>query len=217
MSEGVAVIQNLAQAGFFQVAACHLRLHRDGALDKFRQCPIDVKAGLWVVLIQFEDPRVPDEPGLDDLRRARDEFRPRQRSKRKGVEENPGWLVEGSHEVLPRCEVDAGFPAHRGVDHAEQGGGHLDDGDAPHPRRGDEPGEVRNRTAAHADDHIPACNAELAEPFPRRQQVLWRLSLFGIGNRDDGAPDPDTFQFSTYLLCRGQYRRLGIHHRALRP
>ncbi len=65
-------------------------------------------------------------------------------------------LPEGAREFLAGEKVDGGFAAHGGVDHRQQGSGHLDVADASHVRRCDKTREVAHNAAAPRDDHVVA-------------------------------------------------------------
>src|SRR5437868_6695941 len=54
--------------------------------------------------------------------------------------------MKNADHVLPGRGVDPGFTPNRGVDHSHQSRRNLDDRNAAHKRRGDEPGEVPNHS-----------------------------------------------------------------------
>ena len=61
-------------------------------------------------------------------------------------------LVEGAEEVFAAGEIDAGFATNGGVDLGEEGGGDLDDRNAPHEDRREETAHVATDAAAEGDD-----------------------------------------------------------------
>ena len=71
---------------------------------------------------------------------------------------------------LPCGGVHAGLAADRGIEHGEQGGGHLEVGHAAHVGRGDESREVARDAAAERHDAAVAAEARreqlVGEPAP---------------------------------------------------
>ena len=68
------------------------------------------------------------------------------------VDDYGAALAEGAYLVFESFEVDAGLAAHGGVDHREQSGGHVDEGDAALEGGGREAAEVRHHAAAEAHE-----------------------------------------------------------------
>ena len=208
--EGVPVVEDLAQAGFLEVAGDDLGLDPDGALDQLGgvRTAGDAAPGR-VLLDQLQDGRVGDESGLDDLGETADVVVDRQRVQRGQVAQHPGRGVEGADEVLALGGVDAGLAADRRVDHAEHG---RRDGDPAHPAqpgRGDEPGEVGGGAAADADDDITAGEAGLAERLPAVRGDLGGLGLFRVGQLDGDGLVPLVGEVLADRLT-GVGQRLGV-------
>ena len=134
---------------------------------------------------QVEDRAVGDEAALDHLGQPRAELRLGQAGQRVGVGEDGGRRVEGADQVLAGTGVDAGLAADRGVDHAEQAGRHLHHADAARPGRGEEPGEVGDRSPADAHDGVGAGQPQPAELLPRARGDLGGLGRLAVGD-DDG-------------------------------
>ena len=99
----------------------------------------------------------------------------------------PAGAVEGPDEVLAFGRVDAGLAADCGVDHAEHGGGDVDDADAAQPGGGDEAAEIAHGSPADGDDGIGASEVGLTEHLPAEGRDLNVLGFFGIRDlRCDG-------------------------------
>ena len=167
MRERVAVVEDLAQLRFLLVGGDDLGLDGDRAPDQLRQHGARrVERSLGIGLDQVEDHRVGDETRLDDFGHARHKLVARQRFQRRDVDEHGGRLMERTDQVLARIGVDSGLAADRGVDHAEQGGGHVHDVDPTQPGGGGETGDVGGRSPAEADDGVLAANADAAQHLP---------------------------------------------------
>ena len=108
--------------------------------------------------------------------------RARERGEHGGVAEDPEGLVERPDEVLALRQVDGRLAADRGVDLAEERGGHLDERDAAEVHRGDEARDVGDHPAAEAHDDVAArhafCDQLAAEPLDGRQ----RLRALALGD-----------------------------------
>ena len=98
------------------------------------------------------------------------------------VAEHRGGRVEDADEVLALVGVDAGLAADGRVDHAEHRGRHLHDAHAAQPGRGDEAGEVGDRSPAEADDGVGAREVGLAEHLPAERGDLDALAGLGVGH-----------------------------------
>ena len=90
--------------------------------------------------------------------------------------------MEGADEVLALGGVDSGLAAHGGIDHAEDGGGDVDDLDPAQPSGGDESAEVAHRSPADGHDGVGAGEIGLAEDLPAECGDLDVLGLFGVGD-----------------------------------
>src|SRR5690606_34752253 len=66
------------------------------------------------------------------------------------------------HQVLALGQIHAGLAADGGVDHAEQRGGDVGDGDAPVVDGRGEAGDVGDDAPAHGDDDVGAGQAPAA-------------------------------------------------------
>ena len=95
--------------------------------------------------------------------------------------------MKRTDQVLAGIGVDSGLTADRGVDHAEQGGGHVDDVDTAQPRRGGEARDVGGRSTAEAYDRILAANPDAAQHFPDKADDGQFLSRLGVWESRCGA------------------------------
>ena len=86
-----------------------------------------------------------------------------------------GWW-KAPTRFLPSGRFTPGLAADRAVDHGQQRGRHLDEGDAAQIGRRDEPGEVADDAAAHGDQHRRPGNLLLGKV---RQHRRGRLQRFG--------------------------------------
>ena len=194
VGEGVAVVEHLATgvavraAGLLEVVDDDVDLHPDRPLDELAQLGgVPGQVRRVGALDDVEDGGVGDEAALHDLAQPGDELLVRQRLQQRQVAQHAGGLVEGPDEVLAGAGVDAGLAADRGVDHGQQGGGHVDDADAAQPRRGDEPAEVGGRSPADRHDRVGPGEAGLAERLPavgRDRRGLGPLAV-GESERED--------------------------------
>ena len=101
-----------------------------------------------------------DHRVLDDFGTAAGEGAVVERGERENISEYEGGLVEGADHVFLEFvvdeQVDAGFAAHAGVDHAQERGGALDPGDAAAVGGGDEASDVAYEAATEGDDGVVA-------------------------------------------------------------
>ena len=186
--EGVPIVEDFPQPGFFQVLPHHGCFHRHRPTDEFRQVATigNPQAGGRVGFVALQDHRVGDEPGLDDLRGARHDFPFGESGQHVQVDEDRRRLVEGAHQVFARGSVHPGFAAHRSIDHGQQGCGHLDHPHAPHPGCGNETGQVGGGSPTDADHHVPAAECFLPQLVPAVFRHREGFAGFGVGDLHDG-------------------------------
>mmetsp|Transcript_22134 Transcript_22134/g.53831 ORF Transcript_22134/g.53831 Transcript_22134/m.53831 type:complete len:222 (+) Transcript_22134:1969-2634(+) len=113
---------------------------------------------IHLLLAHLKEALVPNGARLDDLRDPRPELPLGAHRVPLGeaveeahVHEDYGRLVEGAHEVLAHRGVDGGLAADTGVDHGEEGGGHLDKGHTPHVCARDKASQVPHHTPPEGD------------------------------------------------------------------
>ena len=181
VGEGVAVVQNLATAGFAQVLGDNLRLHAHAAFNEFtHHGGLRVAYGVRVRLDQVKDFGVCDEAALDDLTHAGQQLVLRQGAQGADLAEHGGGRPERADQVLTLGGVDASLAAHGSVHHAEQGGRNVDDAHAAQPGCRDEAGNVGNGAAAHGDDRVGAGEVVLTEHLPAERRHLVVLCLLSV-------------------------------------
>ena len=116
---------------------------------------------------RFEEPDkffIEDEAVLDELRQAGVEVAGRERGEEGGVGEDEAGLGESADEVLADDVVDAGLATDGGINHAEEAGGNVDEGDTAQGSGGCEPAQVGDDAAAEADEEVAAFDALAQEP-----------------------------------------------------
>ena len=80
----------------------------------------------------LEDVASLDDAVLDDFSQALAELGLRQRSQRANVAKHCHWIAENAGQILARAQVDTGFAADRGVDHCDERGRDVEEGNAAH-------------------------------------------------------------------------------------
>src|SRR6185436_15647001 len=95
---------------------------------------------------------VRDYAMLDNLCNSRTQFPKWKSGKDLRVNHDGGRKMKSAHQILPGEGVDPRLAADRGVDHCHQGGGHLDNRDAPHESGSDEARQVAHDTPSEGDD-----------------------------------------------------------------
>jgi hypothetical protein len=120
--------------------------------------------------------------------------------------------VEGAHQVLADGQVDAGLAADGGVDHAEQGGGQVDQRHAAEPGGGREPGRVGGAAAADRHHRVGAMGGDPRQPLVQAGHHLQPLGV--LAGRDLQAVDGQAQAGQRLPGPLGQVRdRRGEHHR----
>ncbi|MNW52603.1 hypothetical protein D3C74_301280 [compost metagenome] len=194
VAQGVAVVEDLAQAGLLEVLPHDARLDRDRAFDELdddgprrrgHRGPAPALELVDVLLDELEDPRVGDEAGLDDLGEPGDEVELGQRLERGDVAEHARGRVERAHEVLALGRVDARLAAHGRIHHGQQRRGDVHDLDPAQPGRRDEAREVRRGSPADRDDRVAAREVRLSQDLPQERGDLRGLGLLGVGDLGD--------------------------------
>ncbi len=183
VTEGVSVVQDLAETGLLEVHADDVGLDPDGPLDELDEVrSVGARGAGRVGLDEVEDRGIGDEPRLDDLREAGDEVRRRQRGQDVEVAHDADRRVEGSDEVLALGGVDAGLAPDGRVDHGEQGRRDGDPGAAAQPGRGDEPGQVGDGPAPDPHDRVGPGEPGHAELAPEPRGDVGRLGRLCVGD-----------------------------------
>lgn len=153
VAEGVAVVENAAEAAFLFVSGDDGSFDADAFVnnffENFRVLGEDVGGAVGE---DGEEFGAGDDAVFDDFEEASAVFAGGERVEDGGVDEDGVGLVEGAEEVLAALEVDAGFAADGGVDLGKESGGDLDDGDAAHEDGGEEAADVAADAAAEGDE-----------------------------------------------------------------
>src|SRR5687768_14796282 len=79
------------------------------------------------------------------------------------IDENCGWGVENSHQVLPGGSIYARLAAVRGDNQRQERGGHMHEVYTPHVRGSDKSGQVSDHAAAKGNDRCVSTVASAAQ------------------------------------------------------
>ena len=118
MAEGVAEIQDFAEAGFALVAANDLRFDFEAARDDVwsESGRVAAKDGVEVLFEKGEEFCVGDYAVLDDFGEAAAVLAFGERLQHGGVDDDQASGIESSYEILAFRKIDAGFSADGAVD-----------------------------------------------------------------------------------------------------
>ena len=189
VAEGVAEVQNSAQAALALVAADHLRLDLAGALHRLRQRRLVARAQpLDAGLDPGEELGIGDRAVLDDLGQSRRELALGQRVERVEVADHTHRLVERADHVLAQRVVDRGLAADRRVDLRQQRRGHLHEGHAAHVAGRGEAGHVADHAAAQREQHRPAVAGGAQQRVVDALERRGVLEGFAVGQLDRQHP-----------------------------
>ena len=172
MAEGMAEVQQAAGAAVPLVPGHHRRFIPAAALHQ------PGKIRLRCRFQMAENFLVPDDAALDDLRHAGGQLPPGQRTQAIGVRQHQGGLIEAADEVFPLRQVQAGFAAYAAVHLGQQGGGHLDQRDAPQDGPGQKARQVAGNAAAQGHDAVRP--GEAVSQHPAAQGLIHRQALAAL-------------------------------------
>ena len=113
------------------------------------------------------------------------------------VDENDAGMVIGSEQVLPRSEIYSGLAADRCIHLGEDRGGDLNQVDATHVERGEQPGDVADYASAERDQDGFAVGAQADQSFRHGfngGQFLGRLAVGNLQNLGFEARGNQRFQ-----------------------
>src|SRR2546426_1141099 len=127
---------------------------------------------------------------LDDFGGPRFEFARRQRERGRGITDDQARLVEGADQVLRRRVVDRGLAADRGVHLGEHRRGKLDEVDAAHVGRRDEPGDVAHGSPAEGEHRGGAVEPGGEQRVPAARGHGERLRGLALGHLDRRHHEP---------------------------
>ena len=89
-----------------------------------------------------------------------------------GVDDHATGRGEHAYLVLQSVEVDARFPAYRGIDHCQQCGGHVDVGNAAFEGRGSHASQVGHHASADVDQEGVPAGSFVAQFLPYVAQTV---------------------------------------------
>jgi hypothetical protein len=166
---------------------------------------------------------------LDALGEPGAEMALRERRERVEVDDDLGGLVEHADGVLlelhPRLdvgrgvgvgdvEIDGGLPAHRRVDHGEEGGRALDDGCAAFVGGGDETGEIAHDPTAQGEDGLAPVQPVNGAVGEKSLGGGEGLGLLAGADGEDGARDAGPPEKPGEKIGAGEQRVVGDDHGA---
>jgi hypothetical protein len=123
---------------------------------------------------------------LDDFGEAFVKLARWQGAERVGIGNDESWLMEGPDEIFAAGGVDAGLAADGTIDLGDDGGGHLNAGNAAVVNSGSESREVANHAAAESHEHGGSI-----EPRSNHGVADFRGLLEGFGGFSSGDGDAD--------------------------
>ncbi len=139
-----------------------------------------------------------DQRVLDALGKACAQLSRRERAQRPDVAQDEGGLPEGADHVLAQLPRDAqvhrGLAAHGGVDHGQQRGGALHDGDAPSVHRRSEARDVAHDAPPQRDDHVASLKATRRHRFEQAPERVEALVRFTCVKADAGGGQPGALE-----------------------
>ena len=181
VTEGVAEVEDHAQAGFALIGGDHfgfdLRAGEDDARDggdvlRVRRIEDDISVSGEMP----EELGRADDACLDGLLEAGAEFACGKGGEGVRIRQDGERVVKAADEVLAGAEVDAGLAADGGVDLGEQRRWELHVVDAAHVDGGEKAGDVPDDAAAERKQEgvaVGACGGELAgESFKRGETLV---------------------------------------------
>ena len=113
------------------------------------------------------------------------------------VDENHAGMVIGSEQVLPRSEIYSGLAADGCIHLGEDRGGNLNQVDATHVERGEQPGDIADYASAERDQDGFAVCAQTDQSFRHGfngGQLLGRLAVGNLQNLGFEARGAQRFQ-----------------------
>ena len=211
VADGVAVVQDRAQATFVLVFGDHARLEADGVEDEGLH-------GIEVSRTRGRDQgqvievvAATEEAHLDRLGEAVGDFGGGQRAEPVEVGRHQPGPDEGADEVLALWQVDSNLAPDRAVDHSEEGGREHDQVYSAHVGPGDEATEVPYHPAAEGEEGAVAGQPHAGEASDG--VCVGRYALRGLarGHLDRPHDHPaGTFELPTEARSvEWAYRRVG--------
>ena len=191
MPDGVAEVEDHAEAGLFFIFADNVGFDADGCGYDFRQgggvgVLFCVEDGFSVLFHVAEEVCVVDDAGFDRLLQAGAQLSRWKGAKEIGVGEDGLRVIKAADEIFSGCEVDAGFSADGGVDLREESGGDLHVADAAHVDGGEEACDVADDAATEGEEErvaVGSCGGELlGEGFDTGHAFV----RFATGEKEDG-------------------------------
>src|SRR5882762_9775128 len=162
VGEGMAEIQNFAEAGFAFIAADDTRFDLDVLRDEPAECrAITTQDTFQVLLKHREHGCVRNNGVLDDFGEAAAEFAVWEGAQQFWVGEHQARRVECTDEIFPFGEIHPSFAADRTVHLRDDSRRHVYQSDATQKGCRDESGNVADDSASYGNNHRLAVHAGL--------------------------------------------------------
>ena len=173
--ERVAEIQFATVATLLLVTRHNIGFDMHSPCDRVKQKgPVCAELLQRMPLEQFEQTRIGNQPGFDDLGQPGAKFAFGQGLQQRKVAQHEIRLVEGAHHILVSLEIHAVFAADTRIHLRQQRRGHEAERQSAHIGRSDETGNIGHDSAAETEDERTAVG-------PERQQFA--VKLLGRGQR----------------------------------
>jgi len=162
MGEGVAEIENLAEAGFAFIAADDVDFDLDVARDELGKRRTIAPQNLLHIFLEHGEHRgVGNDGMLDDFGETPAKFAVGESAQQFRIGEHETGRIKGADEVLPFRQIHASFPADGAVHLCNERGGHMDECNAAEKTGRDESGDVSDDSAANGYHERSAISAGL--------------------------------------------------------
>ncbi len=176
VGKGVAQVQHGAPAPLVGILFHHIDLDLQGRPDEI------LERGAHAGMLKPGEQRgVADHARLDDLRQAGAHLGLGQGLQYIGVHKHEEGLDKGAHQVLALGQVHGHLAAYAGVDHPQQCGGHLHQGNPPHKGGSGKPGHVGDHAAAESDHGTAAVQSRFEKPIVERAHRAESFMLLAGG------------------------------------
>jgi len=164
VADGVAEVEDHAEAGFFFVFADDIGFDADaGGDDAGESGGFACEDGFGVLLHVAEELCIVDDAGFDGFLQACVEFGGGKSAEKIYVGEDSLRMVEAADEIFSCGEIDSGFSADGGVDLRQERRRDLDVADAPHVNGSEEAGDVAEDSATEGEEERVAVGSGVGE------------------------------------------------------
>jgi len=188
VSEGMAEVEDFAEAGFAFVAADDGGFGGDAARDdEVERGRVAAKESVEAILEIAVEGRVADDGVFDDFIKPGAVLARGKSAERVRINGDEAGLIEGADEVLAFGEVDAGLAADGAINLSDERGGDVDEGDAAQVAGGDKAGDVADHSAADGDEKGAAVGAGADQSAGERFDGAEGFRAFAVVEEEDAA------------------------------